>query len=346
MFGQPEGAALGRLFAVAALRAAAPSQDTHGVGDRLADETVEWTCASRTQQTYVVEGRFRRSDLELRFAPREDPAASALVLFEVKHGIAPHDHQLADYELVADRERSPSVVVLIAPRDDLFTFDPDEIPPSVVQVAWQDVARSLAGDRIETAVGVFLRDQLIDYLEEEGLTDPAVFSDRHVAALMDIAEARQALQRMCAVAARQAVASTAWTSVEPGGYGQPRRQWWWGFTVEGDRTDRWWDLKLLLDEGDVLRGAPPVPCVTVGATFAAGALSSLGRVDALAAGGFEAVTTDRSMNPSLEYALAISLIDDHDAPWRGPDGLDAQGAALGEWCVQKVEAIRRILDGG
>ena len=144
------------------------------IRDLLADDGAAWACTVRTQlELKTPEGR-KRPDLELSFAREGDRPENVTLWVEVKHGTKPHSRQLWAYleNLRRLRGSHNSVLLLLAPRTKLPSFDPDEIPDEVPQLTWEVTASSIKSFDTAEPVGRFLRDQLFDYLREEKLVDP------------------------------------------------------------------------------------------------------------------------------------------------------------------------------
>jgi hypothetical protein len=149
-----------------------PTKEPLGkIRDLLADDATAWACAVRTQlELKTSEGR-RRPDLELSFTTEDELRQNVTVWVEVKHGTKPHSRQLQAYlENLRRLRGGHSVLLLLAPRAKLPSFDPDEIPEEVPQLTWEATASSIESFDTAEPVGRFLRDELFAYLKEEKLS--------------------------------------------------------------------------------------------------------------------------------------------------------------------------------
>jgi hypothetical protein len=150
-------------------------------------------------QVATRQGRF--VDLELLLRPRVGSSQQGLLIWvEVKHGADLSGDQLDAY--VADIEALPvegvaRVVVLLGPRG--WSSSGGSIPPGVVQAEWQGVARAVASASAEPrpAEEDWLLGQYIDYLKEEGLSEPNALTAVSALALMESNRAYEAAAGVC-----------------------------------------------------------------------------------------------------------------------------------------------------
>jgi hypothetical protein len=186
----------------------------------LADDDPGWRCEIRTQSRIEVGGEARRPDLELGFSRHgSDGRVETVVLWvEVKHGTGPQSQQLQAYvDAQRARRLGHATVLLIAPRADIPSFDPEEIPAEVPVLTWQETAQKLAAYPPPDDVARYLAVEFCAHLKEEGLMDPEQLSPVHLVALASYREALNALDRICDIAAEEV--SRRWNQGEPPGAG-------------------------------------------------------------------------------------------------------------------------------
>ena len=144
-------------------------------------------------------GRF--VDLEIKFlgGAVQRGKADPLIRVEVKHGIKPHGGQVMAYEQ-RDRFDSPTVpVVILAPAADLPFDDAAEAPPTVPQRSWQALGRMVkqfAAERPRTSKEIWLVEQFLEFLKEEGLMPIERITDEEMQALALAKRAEAALNEL------------------------------------------------------------------------------------------------------------------------------------------------------
>lgn len=301
----------------------------------------DWDVRTATQVQIVYAGRVRRPDLEIRL---EGPGSEVRIWIEAKIDAKPEREQVRDYVGALRDLRTPAIVLLLAPRQAYAGFRPEEIPPGVPRLTWQQTGALLHAYEPPGAVERFLVDGLIEYLHEEGLMDPDRVTPEHLVALSHHAEASRAVERCCGVAA--AVLSGHGWSLQPGPAAPAQeRTWTYGWpTADGVETG--WKLRWILftDSNRIAFAHRP------GATrFTAGVGAGVGQLRTLAAD-----TQDRLRQTGFE------LLGANDLPgvkfeniWRTafPEdvlagrSLEEQGSALGEWVHQTFSDITSTLAG-
>jgi hypothetical protein len=136
-------------------------------------------------------------DLELRFGHGQRAAADDVVLWvEVKHGVDPHEDQLAKYVRQVPRG---GAVVLLAPRSSL-PYEPELAPIEVPQRSWQAVGQLVRESSASDPIADFLLKELYKHMQEQHLTDPelpGVLRQEHLTALAYGEEADRALGFVC-----------------------------------------------------------------------------------------------------------------------------------------------------
>jgi hypothetical protein len=320
------------------------------LSDRLNTEG-EWSCTASTQVRFSSADGVRQPDLELRFA--HVSGLELLIWVEVKDGSPPHTRQLAAYaDEQRRRGREDALVVLVAPRLDYSTFAPDELPEAVPQLTWEQTAEALRAYTAADAVEAFLLDDLLTYLDEEGLVDPRQLTEQHVVALVHHRDALAALHRVCQIAAD--AAAQRWNApADASSYPDrnPREYWWTYPSVPrgGEASDLEhrleWTWQLLPDSAYVLKtGRPGVPCVLAGVTGHTGTVTrlSLAARDALRRAGFEVLGTGDSASQQWDYVVRIAY-PDTDAELFAGDDVVAQGRTLGAWIDLTFRDARRAL---
>jgi hypothetical protein len=235
VFDSPQCAGLAHAVALGWLERATeqtglPNPDTvRTIRDLLADPKLSWSCRTRTQLRLDTDNGARRPDLELRFSGKGPEGDTKLVVLwiEVKHGTPPHTQQLKAY---ADGqvELQHAAVLLLAPREQIPTFDPGEIPDEVPRLTWEETAELVKRYQPSNAVGGFLVDELCMYLREEGLMDPDQLTPVHLVALANHHEAVRALEHLCHIADEDV--SSRWNA-------QDSHDWW---PKHGNPSVSWW----------------------------------------------------------------------------------------------------------
>jgi hypothetical protein len=273
---------------------------------------------------------------------------------EVKHGTEPHTQQLAAYAGEQRRRgQGDAAVLLVAPRADYRNFATDEIPPGVPRLTWEQTTQSLRSYEAPGRVGEFLVADLLAYLEEEGLVDPIRLTHDHVAALVHHRAARDALDRICEIAAGEV--EQLWDGPgEPGTWPERNpREYWWEYpsaprggqpvTKDDSLGWNWW---LLLDSTDVFKdGRPGVPCFGAGITGETGSVAKLARSvrDALKEDGFLVLGPGDSNSSQWDYMVRAAYPDkDAGGVLAGKD-LDSQARALAAWIDRAFRDVYRGL---
>lgn len=302
----------------------------------LLAETHDWVCTVRTQIGFETDSGHRRPDLELRF--RSD-RHEVVLWAEVKHGSAPHTHQLQAYaDEQAHRGLRHATVLLLAPRADYRTFPADQIPSAVPRLSWEHTARVIQHFRASDPVAEFMIAELLHYLREEGLMDPSHLSGDHIRALAAHHDAAQALHRLCELAAGR-VAELGHGPANPDRWPQhaPREFWWTYPDVLGPRSTARaqldWTWQLLLDSTDVLLdGGPGIPCLFAGVTAPPGTIRTLEPKTRtiLRRADFELLATGDSNSSEWEYIVQVRFPETWPTLLTGDD-LEAQAQSLAQW---------------
>ncbi len=320
--------------------------------DELAEEGRDWTCEIKTQRSIrTADGQLRRPDLELVFTDANTQRVDLLI--EVKHGSAPHTRQLRAY--VDDQGGTDdAAVLLLAPRNDFAWFAEDQIPDEVARVRWQDTARAIREWPTSDPVAEFLACELSEYLEGEGLVDPSHFTTMHLDALVQHRQALDALERVCELAA-EGVANRWHGPADPGSYGRPVHQRWWGYPAlprgRDPRTDvgvqqileHWgWGLELLLDSTVVFKeGMPWVPRLGAGMSGEAGSFGTLqgDQRDRLRAADFQLLPLGSTNSRTNEYVWRVAELKD---VLTGGE-IEAQADLLADWAVKAFTDLTEAL---
>lgn len=178
----------------------------------------------RTQRS-TVGGRF--IDLEISYGSQTSP--DVLVWIEIKHGASLHENQMENY--VADMSHEPGatkVLGLLAPRNSM----PSWIGPSQT---WQDAARLIRRrcDGYDPSEASRLAlEELLRYLEEEGLVDPSALTTTDAFELTARPAADRAVTELTRLTAAKVESAWAPPSASAGGakpaYGT---SWWAAYPV-------------------------------------------------------------------------------------------------------------------
>ena len=345
--------AVGWFEAAAEMASEGPArQRLAGMRGLLDDETAAWSCSVSTQIPFRTSEGWRRPDLELRFTSAA--CREVIVLWvEVKHGTAPHTRQLEAYAAEQRRRNLDNAAVfLIAPRADYTWFDDAEIPREVPRLTWEQTAERLKSYTAPGPVGRFLVDDLLTYLDEEGLMDPQRLSSNHVIALVEHRTAFAALLRVCEIAAHlveqhwnDMVDADTWPTTRP-------REYWWTYE-SGPRSEASrprsgpfsWSWQLLPDSAYLLTdGRSGVPCFLTGVTGKQGSLAGLSTSmrDRLREVDFQVLGPGETNSQDWDYVVRRAYPDDSTGVLAGPD-LKGQGAALAEWIEQGFRDAHRVL---
>ncbi len=317
----------------------------------LSNNATAWACTVRTQlELKASEGR-RRPDLELSFGTEDERPDNVTGWVEVKHGTKPHSHQLHAYlENLRRLRGGHSVLLLLAPRAKLPSFDPDEIPQEVPQVTWESTASSIKSFDTAEPVGQFLRDQLFAYLREEKLVDPGPLTPVYLKSFATYYDARRSLVGACVLAAAEM--SRRWGNGEPGQWHpavpDPSNYWWTYDLTARDGTKvaapARWDLhwQLVLNAQDVVMDAPVgVPLLTAGLVSETDALD-----------GFEAETLENLRDRGLEVLPARIAAEGHnyigktstlEALELTGKNLRGQGDTIATWVDGTFRALADVL---
>jgi hypothetical protein len=246
------------------------------------------------------------------------------------------------------------VVLLLAPRADYPTFEPDELPPEVPWLTWQRTARRLRSRSRMGAVEEFLIDDLLTYLDEEGVVDPPQLTDEHRDALVYHHDAMAALLRICEIAAANVERRWGGPS-EHGTYPEHNpREYWWTYpskprgrrhAVSGAELAFTWEL--LLESTDVLSdGRAGVPCLLAGVSGQRGSVASLSSAarDALRADNFAVLGPGDSNSREWDFAIQVAYPDAHPEVFAGDD-LDAQAQTVAGWIQSAFREANATLAG-
>ena len=304
-------------------------------------------------------GSWRRkpqaSDLKLRFTQSEGLHAGAICAawVEVKLSTRPHSGQLAAYSERLRRERGENGrLVLLAPRAG-YPFDRAQIPDEVVQVTWEQTGRLLQQYETEDPVGRFLIDELITYLDEEGLMDPSELTAAQLTALVHYQAGRHVLARICELAGDKVDA--LWAEGDrprPGRY--PDRgeatEFWWSYPQEARDGETvapagalWPVWELLVSGAYLLADLPAgIPVFIAGVSGDPGTALDLAepvRAE-LEASQFQILPAGYTKSRDHEFVLRVVPVEDLLAP--GP--VDNQAATLAEWVDDTFRFIARSLN--
>jgi hypothetical protein len=325
------------------------------ISNLLSDVSLPWTTRIRTQLPIRTARGWRRPDLELLFEQHvETVRRQVLVWVEIKHGTAPHDHQLHEYVKAQPRRGiHHAVVLLLAPRIDYTWFDEAEIPASVPWLTWEETARILADFEPADAVGAFLIDELKTYWREEGLVDPDELTQAHIEAFANYKAGLQALQRICELSAKEI--GGLWATGEPGTWPKqgPVRSYWWsyphrandGTTVAiSDDWDLHWQLQT--DAADELvSGRPGSPALIAGLGAERGTLGTINplMLEKLNDAGIEAIPAPLGSR-TWDYLARVAYPEDIPT-MLGGDNLTDQAHGLTGWIDRTFREIATILRG-
>lgn len=353
--GLAHGVALGWLER-AAEQAELPNVDVvRTMRDLLADPELSWTCRTQTQLRFDTEDGARRPDLELRFTGNNpDGGAEPVVLLwiEVKHGTSPHTQQLKAYVNGQPKgEGLHDAVLLLAPREQIPTFEPGEIPDEVPRLTWEATAELVKRHRPSNAIGCFLVAELRLYLREEGLMDPEQLTPVHLVALANHHEAVQALEHICHIADEDVI--RRWNARTSHDWA-PRRGnpsvSWWTYPMHSRESKRLVDAGPWYCEWQYMRstadqftdGRPGVPCFVAGMTAEAAARAAV---------ALSETTRKRLKQAGFDIVLAAGS-GGYDRVWcraypedvlAGPD-LGRQGKALASWIIHAFTTLSTALD--
>ena len=329
------------------------------IRDLLANPQLSWSCLTQTQLRLATDDGPRQLDLELRFTGEgPDGDTKRVVLWiEVKHGTKPHTQQLGAYVKGQAEPGLPhAAVLLLAPREQIPTFEDGEIPDEVPRLTWEDTAERVKRYRQRNAIDGFLVGELRAYLREEGLMDPDQLTPVHLVALANHREAVRALDQLCHIADEEVIRQ--WNARDKDSHGwypksRPTLSWWVypGHSRESDshsNDELWWcEWQYMRDAAEHFAdGRPGVPCFVAGMTAEA---SSANEVLPLAES-----TRERVEQAGFEIAQTSSGPDSWHHVWlhaypedvvAGPD-LRRQGHALAGWIVDAFTVLRKALDEG
>lgn len=307
----------------------------------------EWSCAVSTQVSFASARGRRRPDLELRL---RCGIHELLLWIEVKHGTAPHTRQLKAYAAEQTRRGRPAAVLLLAPRADYTWFEDTQIPADVPRLTWEQTSRLVATFQTDDAIAGFLIGDLRAYLNEEGLMDPPRLTPGLVDALINHHAARDALDRICEVAASE-LTRLGHGPPEDGHWPQNApREFWWSYPKSCARAGAAipgleWSWELILDSSDVLKnGRVGVPCLLAGATTRAGGTRRLDADTraALAEAEFHVLGIGDSNSSEWDFIVRVKPVAEWPSLLVGED-VEAQGLSLANWINNALLAAREIL---
>ena len=210
------------------------ASDSLGVADEIAERAREDGFALRVETQRLAAGHCF-VDLELRLSPAGStgPDGDVLVWVENKHGAGLHGNQLDDYMVgLAQMAGAAKLLILLGPRE---TSPLEGVPPSVIRVDWQTLARRLAAVAPEDPVERWITQQFVDYLREEGLMDPDRMTAADVYVTSAEPRAHQAIALICEIVAG-AVASHWAEATRWHGRGKPDFGWWYWATYPNAPT--------------------------------------------------------------------------------------------------------------
>lgn len=325
------------------------------LGGLLSSTQTRWETELDTQWGFFDGENRRRPDLKLRFTQSEGLHAGAICAawVEVKLSTRPHSGQLAAYSERLRRERGENGrLVLLAPRAG-YPFDRAQIPDEVVQVTWEQTGRLLQQYETEDPVGRFLIDELITYLDEEGLMDPSELTAAQLTALVHYQAGRHVLARICELAGDKVDA--LWAEGDrprPGRY--PDRgeatEFWWSYPQEARDGETvapagalWPVWELLVSGAYLLADLPAgIPVFIAGVSGDPGTALDLAepvRAE-LEASQFQILPAGYTKSRDHEFVLRVVPVEDLLAP--GP--VDNQAATLAEWVDDTFRFIARSLN--
>ena len=240
------------------------------------------------------------------------------------------------------------MLLLLAPRATLPSFDPDEIPQGVPQLTWEATASSIKSFETAEPVGRFLRDELFAYLREEKLVDPGPLTPLYLNSFALYYDARRSLVGACVLAAEEMI--RRWGDGRPDYWhhqvADPSNYWWTYDLTSRDGTTvaapAGWYLQwqLVLNAQDVVIDGPAgVPLLTAGLVSETDALE-----------GFEVETLENLRDRGLEVLLAriaakgqnyIGKTSTLDALALTGEDLHGQGETIARWVDGTFSRARR-----
>lgn len=284
-------------------------------------------------------------DIELRFGrPGASSADDIVVWVEVKHGSPPGKNQLQNYlDDASQEEAKATAVVLLAPRAS-YPF-PGLVPPGVPECTWQDTAHECQRWAPDTEKARFLRDEFLDYLQEESLMEPKVFTPMHLAALAEYNRMIDGIARVCELASgyidrnwntridcdnphgKEAWGVGYWETIPPARRGQEAPDW----------SPAFWDWNLKESDLGMDDSHGGVPVFTAGAsaeprnTIIRGVEAAAWQAKLQASNDFVYFRDSDGYDRFVRVAYPEEVLVGRD--------LSRQADSLGKWVVDTYEAL-------